>query len=95
MIKKHTEKGRHHIRPDEKSKKGFGHIELVQYFITQYPHTRDIMQACLAFSLDDLKRELVELTHFHLPVLFTPRRADFIFNLIQYRKDRLQEVLIQ
>ena len=92
-IARHTQRGYHHIRMNQDSKKGFGHMELIEHFANQFPQTRQNMRACLEFSLDKLQSELTELVQFQVPVPFTRERAAFVFSLIQYRRDRLLEVL--
>ena len=92
-IKRHTQKGCHHIRLNQESRKRFGHLELIEYFARQFPNTRASMRACLEFSLADLKDELDELVDFQVSVPFTQERAGFVFNLIQYRREKLLEIL--
>jgi hypothetical protein len=92
-IRRHTEKGCHHIREKRDSAKQIGHLALVQQWSNRFPDTRKIMRDCLTFSMVDLASELDELVQYEVPVPFTRRRADFVHNLIDYRRERLIEIL--
>ena len=92
-IERHTKRGRHHIRPNQEEKKGFGHMALLKHFPSHFPNTREIMRSCLEFSLDRLQSELTGLVQLQVPVPLTPERAAFVFRLIQYRRDRLLEIV--
>lgn len=92
-IERHTAKGCHHIRLNQESKKCFGHMELLNYFMRHFPLTGAIMKSCLAFSSTDLRKVVDELQKFQVPVPLSQARCDFIFRLIQYRRDKLLEIV--
>lgn len=91
-LDKYVVGGYHHLRKAPEGEH-FQHVELIRYFITEIPKLREVLKDILSFDMEDVKKMLLDLIRFEVPVKFTENRAKFTYAIIEAKKNALQKVL--
>lgn len=91
-------KATHHLTLNRNDGKRLKHIDFIKLLISQYPKMVNYMQSCLGFSVQDLTTEVNDLVYLSNSlgaqyVQLTPKRADLIIRLVNYRKEKLWELI--
>jgi hypothetical protein len=91
-------KATHHMKWDRHDEKKIKHVDFLKKLIEQFPKTKEHIYHCLNFSTKSFEQEVCELLDLSNAlsedyVKLNPERGNFIIKLIEYRFQKVLEIL--
>ncbi len=94
FLERYILRGRHHMKWSLNSPSRIEHGEFLKTLYNNYPYTRDVMLQCLQrVSSGSFETILDRLTNFDVPVRLSEERANFMLKLLNFRHQRLLNLL--
>jgi hypothetical protein len=93
-LERYILKGMHHMKWSLNSSSRVEHGEFLKILYNNYPATRDVMLQCLQrVNSGSFETILGRLTNFDVPVRLSGERANFMLKLLNFRHQRLLNLL--
>lgn len=92
-IQTYIDKGKHHMKWDAEQERENreNHKDFLIRYAQEYPNSLESIKACLSFKTEDVKNILDDLCAFDVAHKLTAERATFMLELLNSRRNNLQE----
>jgi hypothetical protein len=92
-LQKYVDAGTHHMRWKLDDAQRTQHGALLKLFCNEYAGYATEVRQCLSLSNAAIEETVNQLRAFQIPVPFSPIRADFVTQLLRFRRDHLLSLL--
>lgn len=90
---RYVDRGTHHVQLRTTDRGGGGHLEVCAAFLEEFPEAATAMRSVVNFPLAEVRELLHWCEGFDVAPRFSRERSEFVYRLIEMRKERLERVV--